>query len=59
MRPCMGIGVAIPPLYLEPVLHKYPRVLSLLRLIDRRVSHLPCVRTIGDHMLLYFERVQR
>jgi hypothetical protein len=59
MHSCMGIGVATPPLYLEPVLHKYPRVLSLLRLIDRRVSHLPFVGTIGDHMLLYFERVQR
>jgi hypothetical protein len=59
MRSCMGIGVTTPPLYLEPVLHKYPRVVSLLRLIDRRVSHLPFVRTIGDHMLLYFERVQQ
>jgi hypothetical protein len=58
MRSCAGIGVAIPPLYLEPIFHKYPRVLGLLRLIDRRVSHLPFVRTIGDHMLLYFERVQ-
>ena len=59
MRSCMGIGVAIPPLYLEPILHKYPRVLSLLRLIDRRVSHLPFVRTIADLMLFYSERVQR
>jgi hypothetical protein len=59
MRSCMGIGIAIPPLYLEPVLHKYPRVLSLLRHIDRRISRLPFVRTIGDHMLLYFERVKR
>jgi hypothetical protein len=57
MRSCMGIGVAIPPLYLEPVLHKYPRVLSFLRVIDRCGSRLPFVRTIGDHMLLYFERV--
>jgi len=59
MRSCAGIGVAIPPLYLEPIFHRYPRVLTLLRLIDRRVSHLPLIRTIGDHMLLYFERVKR
>ena len=59
MRSCAGIGVAIPPLYLEPIFHRYPRVLTLLRLIDRRVSHLRLIRTIGDHMLLYFERVKR
>jgi len=56
MLSCTGIGVAVPPSYLEPVLRKYPRVLGLLRLIDRRISHLPLFRTIGDHMLLRFER---
>ena len=39
MRSCTGIGVAIPPSYLEPILRKYPRVLGLLRLIDR--AHFP------------------
>ena len=59
MRSCTGIGVAVPPSYLEPIFRKYPRVLGLLRRIDRGISHLPFVRTIGDHMLLYFERVER
>jgi hypothetical protein len=57
MVSCTGIGVAVPPSYLEPILRKYPRVLGLLRLIDKSVSHLPLFRTIGDHMLLRFERV--
>jgi hypothetical protein len=57
MLSCTGIGVAVPPSYLEPILRKYPRVLGLLRLIDKGVSHLPLFRTIGDHMLLRFERV--
>ena len=57
MLSCTGIGVAVPPSYLEPILRKYPRVLGLLRLIDKGVSHLPLFRTIGDHMLLHFERV--
>ena len=57
MLSCTGIGVAVPPSYLEPILRKYPRVLGILRLIDKRVSHLPLFRTIGDHMLLRFERV--
>ncbi len=58
MRACTGIGVAVPPSYLYPLLVKYPRVLSLLCLIDRHISKLPLVRTIGDHMLLHFERVE-
>jgi hypothetical protein len=57
MRSCTGIGVAVPPSYLEPILRKYPRMLGLLRRIDRGISHLPLLRTIGDHMLLYLERV--
>jgi hypothetical protein len=58
MRTCTGIGVAVPPSYLEPIFRRYPRVLGLLRLIDSGISHLPLFRTIGDHMLLYFERVE-
>jgi hypothetical protein len=58
MRSCTGIGVAVPPSYLEPIFRKYPRVPGLLRLIDRVISHLPLFRAIGDHMLLYFERVE-
>ena len=58
MRSCTGIGVAIPPSFLEPVSRKYPRVLGLLCRIDKGISHLPFFRSIGDHMLLYFERVQ-
>jgi SAM-dependent methyltransferase len=59
LRSCIGIGVAVPPSYLEPVIRKYPRLLSLLRLIDKWISRLPWFRTIGDHMLLSFERLAR
>jgi hypothetical protein len=58
MRSCTGIGVAVPPSYLEPIFRKHPRVLGLLRRIDQGISHLPLFRTIGDHMLLSFERVE-
>ena len=57
MRSCTGIGVAVPPSYLEPVVRKYPRLLSWLRLVDRTISRLPWFRTVGDHMLIHFERV--
>jgi hypothetical protein len=58
MRSCTGTGIAVPPSYLEPVFRKYPRVLRLLRRIDKGISHLPLLRSIGDHMLVCFERVE-
>jgi SAM-dependent methyltransferase len=59
LRSCIGIGVTVPPSYLEPVMRKYPRVLKLLRQIDKHISRLPWFRTIGDHMLLHFERLDK
>ena len=58
LRSCIGIGLAVPPSYLEPVACKFPRVLNLLCQIDKRICRLPWLRTIGDHMLLRFERVE-
>jgi ubiquinone/menaquinone biosynthesis C-methylase UbiE len=55
---CTGIGVAVPPSYLETLVCKYPRALSLLQTIDRGIARLPWFRTMGDHMLLRFERVE-
>jgi ubiquinone/menaquinone biosynthesis C-methylase UbiE len=58
LRSCTGIGVTVPPSYLEPLASKYPRVLRLLRSIDQRISTWPWFRTIGDHMLIHFERLE-
>ena len=58
LRSCTGIGVAVPPSYVEPMIRKYPHLLGLLRWIDKRISHLPLLRIMGDHMLLHFERVE-
>jgi hypothetical protein len=58
MRSCTGLGVALPPSFLEPISRQYPRVIGLLRRIDKGISHLPLFRSIGDHMLLYLERVE-
>ena len=58
MRSCTGIGIVVPPSYLEPIVRKHPRVLNLLRAIDRVISPLPWFRTVGDHILICFERVE-
>jgi hypothetical protein len=57
MRSCTGIGVAVPPSYLEPIFRKYPRVVCLLRVIENSVCHVPFIRGMGDHLLFHFERV--
>lgn len=57
MRSCVGIGVSVPPSYLEPIIRKYPRLLGWLASMDRVICRLPWFRTIGDHMLIHFERI--
>jgi SAM-dependent methyltransferase len=58
LRSCTGIGIAVPPSYLEATIRKYPRLFHLLRWIDKRIARLPLARTMGDHMLLHFERAE-
>jgi len=58
LRSTKGIGVTVPPSYLESVIHGRPRLLAYLRTIDRHIAHLPLFRVLGDHMLLHFERVE-
>ena len=58
MRSCTGIGIAVPPSYLEPLVRKHPRLLTLAKRIDSHISRLPWIRTLGDHMLIHFERAE-
>jgi ubiquinone/menaquinone biosynthesis C-methylase UbiE len=51
-----GIGVFVPPTYCEPFVRPRPRLLAALACLDRRLSHLPGVRSLGDHLLLDFVR---
>jgi ubiquinone/menaquinone biosynthesis C-methylase UbiE len=55
---CMGVGVTVPPSYVETWIRRHPKLLSLLRVIDKTISNLPGFRVLGDHMLLHFKRVQ-
>jgi ubiquinone/menaquinone biosynthesis C-methylase UbiE len=58
LRSCMGVGVVVPPSYVETWIRNHPKLLSLLRTIDRVLFTIPGFRVLGDHMLLRFERVQ-
>jgi SAM-dependent methyltransferase len=58
LRSCTGVGVTVPPSYVEPSIRNHPKLLSMLRTIDRLISKRPVFRVLGDHVLLHFERVQ-
>lgn len=58
LRSCTGIGVAVPPSYVESWARKHPGLLKYLRLIDEKICQWPGFRAAGDHVLLCFERIQ-
>lgn len=56
VRQRMGIGVTVPPSYLEHLARRFPQLLIGLTAIDRRVATWPGFRSLGDHTLLVLER---
>jgi ubiquinone/menaquinone biosynthesis C-methylase UbiE len=56
---CTGIGVTVPPSYLEAWARQHPRLFLLLRWLEERLAALPILRSTGDHALLCFEKVSR
>lgn len=51
-----GVGILVPPSYLEFLAQRFPKALRLAFKIDRRLADLPGFRGLADHMLLTFER---
>jgi ubiquinone/menaquinone biosynthesis C-methylase UbiE len=56
---CTGIGIAVPPSYLEAWARQHPRLLLLLRRLEELLAAVPILRSTGDHVLLCFEKVSR
>jgi SAM-dependent methyltransferase len=52
-----GIGITVPPSYVEPWIAQHPRLLLFFRSVDNLIRRLPGVRVLGDHMLLHLERL--
>ena len=57
LRSVQGIGVAIPPSYLEPWVSRHPRFFRLLCRLEALLARSPVLRSTGDHVLLSFERI--
>jgi len=51
-----GIGVAVPPSYLEPWARRHPYLLQICEHFDSWLGGSPGVRLLGDHVLVRLQR---
>ncbi len=51
-----GVGIAVPPSYVEHLASHFPRGIGAARMMDRLVAAWPLFRSIADHNLMLFER---
>ncbi len=56
LRSCKGVGVAVPPSYVEYWAARFPIGLQLARGVDLILGRCPGVRALADHVLLEFVR---
>jgi SAM-dependent methyltransferase len=56
LKSVKGIGVAVPPSYLEPLANRYPALLRAAVLADFPLGRCPGIRMLADHVLIRFER---
>ena len=56
LRSIRGVGVAVPPSYLEPWAQRHPRVLSMCEQFDSWMAGCPGISTLGYHVLVRLRR---
>lgn len=54
-----GVGVAVPPSYLDFLAVRHPHLFRLASKIDPCLGECPGLRAMADHVLLVFERIER
>jgi SAM-dependent methyltransferase len=57
LRKWKGLGIALPPSYVENWARRFPKVTSALDGADRRLGSIPGFRNMADFVLLEFERM--
>jgi ubiquinone/menaquinone biosynthesis C-methylase UbiE len=58
LRSWGGIGLMVPPSYVESTAKRHPALLKAAERSDRVLTRCPIIRGFSDHVLLKFERVQ-
>jgi ubiquinone/menaquinone biosynthesis C-methylase UbiE len=56
LKSIRGIGVTVPPTYVEAWARRFPGIVRLGAIADRYLGSCPGVRGLADHLLLRFER---
>jgi ubiquinone/menaquinone biosynthesis C-methylase UbiE len=56
LKSVKGIGVFVPPSYLETWANRFPGLFGLSVRVDSFLGHCPGIRTFADHILLEFRR---
>ena len=51
-----GIGVFVPPTYLEPFANRFPTVMRCFAGMDHALAHMPGFRSLADHRLIILTR---
>jgi ubiquinone/menaquinone biosynthesis C-methylase UbiE len=59
LKSVKGIGVSVPPSYLEPLALRFPRAFRLQKQFDSLLGECPGIRSLADHILVRFERTRR
>lgn len=57
LRAIQGVGLVVPPSYLESSMRKHPSLLRLAVRMDQALHSIPLLRVLGDHVLLHFEKL--
>jgi SAM-dependent methyltransferase len=56
LRKWKGLGIAVPPSYMERWARRFPRIINALAGVDRSIASVPVLRGMADFVLLEFER---
>ena len=59
LRRWRGVGITVPPSYMEHWASRFPRVVGVLAALDQRIGGLPVFRNMADCVVLEFERVEK
>jgi ubiquinone/menaquinone biosynthesis C-methylase UbiE len=58
LRNWHGVGIAVPPSYMEHWARRFPAVIGMLARADNVIERLPLFRNLGDCILLEFSRTE-
>jgi ubiquinone/menaquinone biosynthesis C-methylase UbiE len=59
LKSARGVGVAVPPSYLEAWVERHPGWLQIFERADLWLGRCPGVRSLGDHVLVRLQRESR